>query len=115
LNQLPLPCEEGAGTFWGTGLDTWGHLNQRLQSTDGMQLTLFQELKDKEGSMSDKPKIYTHASGEQGLAVNAYLVETENGAVAIDATLTVSEARARSSRYGSPVKRLARKPMTDEG
>ena len=44
--------------------------------------------------MSDKPKIHTHASGEEGLAVNAYLVETDNGAVAIDATLTVSEARA---------------------
>ena len=44
--------------------------------------------------MFDKPKIHTHASGEEGLAVNAYLVETENGAVAVDATLTVSEVRA---------------------
>jgi glyoxylase-like metal-dependent hydrolase (beta-lactamase superfamily II) len=44
--------------------------------------------------MSGKPKIHTHASGEEGLAVNAYLVETENGAVAVDAALTVSEARA---------------------
>ena len=44
--------------------------------------------------MSGKPKIHTHASGEEGLAVNAYLAETENGAVAVDATLTVSEARA---------------------
>jgi glyoxylase-like metal-dependent hydrolase (beta-lactamase superfamily II) len=44
--------------------------------------------------MSDKPKIHTHASGEEGLAVNAYLVETEKGVVAVDATLTVSEARA---------------------
>ena len=44
--------------------------------------------------MSDKPKIHIHASGEEGLAANAYLVETENGTVAVDATLTVSEARA---------------------
>ena len=44
--------------------------------------------------MSDKPKIHTHASGEESLAVNAYLVETENVAVAVDAALTVSEARA---------------------
>jgi glyoxylase-like metal-dependent hydrolase (beta-lactamase superfamily II) len=44
--------------------------------------------------MSGKPKIHTHASEEEGLAVNAYLVETENGAVAVDAALTVSEARA---------------------
>ena len=44
--------------------------------------------------MSGKPKVHTHVSGEEGLAVNAYLVETENGAVAVDATLTVSEARA---------------------
>ncbi len=44
--------------------------------------------------MTGKPEIHTHASGEEGLAVNAYVVETENGAVAVDATLTVSEARA---------------------
>ena len=43
--------------------------------------------------MSDKPKIHTHSSGEEGLAVNAYLVERESGVVAVDATLTVSEAR----------------------
>ena len=44
--------------------------------------------------MSERPKIHTHASGEEGLTVNAYLVETENGVVAVDTTLTVSEARA---------------------
>ena len=44
--------------------------------------------------MAGKPRIHTHASGEEGLAVNAYLVETENGVVAVDAALTVSEARA---------------------
>ncbi len=44
--------------------------------------------------MSDAPTIHTHSSAEEGLAVNAYLVETENGVVAVDATLTVSEARA---------------------
>ena len=51
--------------------------------------------------MSNKPKIHTYASGEQGLAVNAYLVETENGAVAVDATLTVSEARAFRAELGA--------------
>ena len=44
--------------------------------------------------MSDTPNIHTHSSAEEGLAVNAYLVETQNGVVAVDATLTVSEARA---------------------
>ena len=56
--------------------------------------------------MLDKPKIHTHASGEKGLAVNAYLVETANGAVAVDATLTVSEARvfrARLEALGKPL------------
>jgi glyoxylase-like metal-dependent hydrolase (beta-lactamase superfamily II) len=40
------------------------------------------------------PKIHTHSSGEQGIFVNGYLVETANGVVAIDSALTVSESKA---------------------
>jgi glyoxylase-like metal-dependent hydrolase (beta-lactamase superfamily II) len=39
-------------------------------------------------------KIHVYSSSEAGLAVNSYLVETENGVVAVDAQLLVSEARA---------------------
>lgn len=39
-------------------------------------------------------QIHTHASGEQGLFANAYLVETTRGVVVIDATLTHTESRA---------------------
>lgn len=39
-------------------------------------------------------KVHVHSSPEAALAVNSYLVETEGGAVAVDAQLTVSEARA---------------------
>lgn len=39
------------------------------------------------------PTIHTHASGEGGILANAYLVETANGVVAIDALLTRSESR----------------------
>ncbi len=38
--------------------------------------------------------IHTHTSGEQGLFANAYLIETANGVVAVDGTLTRSESRA---------------------
>ena len=38
--------------------------------------------------------IHTHASGELGIFANAYALETANGVVAIDATLTKSESRA---------------------
>src|SRR5262249_4738089 len=38
--------------------------------------------------------IHTHASGEGGIFVNAYLLETAAGAVAVDATLSESESRA---------------------
>jgi glyoxylase-like metal-dependent hydrolase (beta-lactamase superfamily II) len=38
--------------------------------------------------------IHQHTSGEQGLFVNAYLIETPNGVVAVDGTLTRSESRA---------------------
>jgi glyoxylase-like metal-dependent hydrolase (beta-lactamase superfamily II) len=41
-----------------------------------------------------EPKIHTHASGEAGIFANAYLVETQNGVVAVDATLTVSESKS---------------------
>jgi glyoxylase-like metal-dependent hydrolase (beta-lactamase superfamily II) len=39
-------------------------------------------------------RIHTHASGEGGIFANAFVVETDRGVVAIDATLTVSESRA---------------------
>src|SRR5690349_14975728 len=38
-------------------------------------------------------KVHTHVSGEQGALVNAYLVETPSGIVAVDGTLTRSESR----------------------
>ena len=38
--------------------------------------------------------IHTHACGEGGIFVNAYLIETRNGVVAVDATLSESESKA---------------------
>jgi len=38
--------------------------------------------------------IHTHACGEGGIFVNAYLVETPNAVVAVDSTLTESESKA---------------------
>jgi glyoxylase-like metal-dependent hydrolase (beta-lactamase superfamily II) len=38
--------------------------------------------------------VHTHACGEGGIFVNAYLVETPNGVVAIDSTLSESESKA---------------------
>ena len=38
--------------------------------------------------------IHTHASGELGIFANAYALETANGVVAVDGTLTKSESRA---------------------
>jgi glyoxylase-like metal-dependent hydrolase (beta-lactamase superfamily II) len=38
-------------------------------------------------------KIHTHISGENGAFVSAYLIETDQGVVAIDGTLTVSESK----------------------
>ena len=40
------------------------------------------------------PVIYAHMSGEGGIFANAYLIETANGVVAIDSTLTVNESKA---------------------
>jgi glyoxylase-like metal-dependent hydrolase (beta-lactamase superfamily II) len=42
----------------------------------------------------DDAKVHIYSSAEAALAVNSYLVETQSGVVAVDAQLTVSEARA---------------------
>jgi glyoxylase-like metal-dependent hydrolase (beta-lactamase superfamily II) len=52
------------------------------------------------------PTVHTHRTGPAGALVNAYLVETPEGVVAVDATLTVSDARAlraRAEQLGKPV------------
>jgi glyoxylase-like metal-dependent hydrolase (beta-lactamase superfamily II) len=38
-------------------------------------------------------RVHTHACGEGGIFVNAYLVETDSGIVAIDSTLTETESK----------------------
>ncbi|HZR42052.1 MAG TPA: MBL fold metallo-hydrolase [Ktedonobacteraceae bacterium] len=43
--------------------------------------------------------IHTYTGGEQGLFVNAYLIETAHGVVAVDGTLTKSDARAFRARF----------------
>jgi glyoxylase-like metal-dependent hydrolase (beta-lactamase superfamily II) len=52
------------------------------------------------------PTIHVHASGEGGLFANAYLIETGQGIVAVDGTLTMSESqalRARIDEIGKPL------------
>jgi len=53
------------------------------------------------------PEVHVHSSGEAGILANAYIVETERSLIAVDATLTVSEARSfreRLLRLGKPLK-----------
>jgi len=47
------------------------------------------------------PLIHTFTSGEQGIFANAYIIETQNGLVAVDATLTVSESKSLKNRIDS--------------
>ena len=47
------------------------------------------------------PKIHSHMSGEKGIFVNAYLVESANGVVVIDSALTVSESKALKAQLDS--------------
>ena len=56
--------------------------------------------------MTDSPTIHTVTSSAAGALVNAYLVESASGVVAIDATLTVSDSRrlrARLDAIGKPL------------
>jgi glyoxylase-like metal-dependent hydrolase (beta-lactamase superfamily II) len=50
--------------------------------------------------------VHTHACGEDGIFVNAYLVETSRGVVAIDATLTRSTSKGLRARLDA-----LRKPL----
>jgi len=45
-------------------------------------------------------------SGEKGIFVNAYLIETANGVVVIDSALTVSENKALKAQLDSISKPL---------
>ena len=56
--------------------------------------------------MSMHYQVHTHGSGEQGIYVNAYLVETANGVVAVDAALTVSESRTLRAKLDALSKPL---------
>jgi glyoxylase-like metal-dependent hydrolase (beta-lactamase superfamily II) len=44
--------------------------------------------------LANNVTVHTHACGEAGIFVNAYLVETARGVVAVDATLSESESRS---------------------
>jgi glyoxylase-like metal-dependent hydrolase (beta-lactamase superfamily II) len=44
--------------------------------------------------MPDEPVIHRRSSSAEGALVNAYLIETADGVVAVDAMLTVSDSRA---------------------
>lgn len=46
-------------------------------------------------------KIHAHISGEKGIFANAYLIETTNGIVVVDSTLTVSESKTLKARLDS--------------
>jgi glyoxylase-like metal-dependent hydrolase (beta-lactamase superfamily II) len=49
-------------------------------------------------------QIHTYTSGELGLYVNAYLVETDNGLVVVDGTLTISDSKALRARIDALAK-----------
>jgi len=57
--------------------------------------------------MGTEPTIHRHPEMTEGAFVNAYLVETDTGVVAIDSLLTVSESRAMRAaveRLGKPLR-----------
>jgi glyoxylase-like metal-dependent hydrolase (beta-lactamase superfamily II) len=52
-------------------------------------------------------RIHTYAAAEPGLFVNSYLLETDEAAVLVDASLLVSDARALAARIAALRKPLA--------
>jgi glyoxylase-like metal-dependent hydrolase (beta-lactamase superfamily II) len=52
-------------------------------------------------------KVHVHKSGEAGIFANAYAIETEKSLIVVDATLTVSEARAFGQELSAIQKPIA--------
>ena len=52
-----------------------------------------------QNALNESITIHRHASGEGGIFVNAYLIETPNGVVAVDATLSESESKAFRAEF----------------
>ena len=80
-------------------------MNKSLSLDNATSLSLSsstKNLSENEGQMMGSfPRIYTHMSGEKGIFVNGYLVETANGVVVIDSALTVSESKALKEELDS--------------
>ncbi|MGE5661280.1 MAG: MBL fold metallo-hydrolase [Ignavibacteriales bacterium] len=75
-------------------------MNESLSLDNATSST--KNLSENEGQMMGSfPRIYTHMSGEKGIFVNGYLVETANGVVVIDSALTVSESMALKEELDS--------------
>jgi glyoxylase-like metal-dependent hydrolase (beta-lactamase superfamily II) len=51
--------------------------------------------------------IHVHQSSEQGIFANAYIIETDNSVVVVDATLTMSESKKLRGRLNSLNKPIA--------
>src|SRR5215471_714831 len=49
----------------------------------------------------NEPRVHRHASGENGIFANAYLVELPSGVVAVDATLTETDSKALRAKIES--------------
>lgn len=77
-------------------------INKSLSLDNTTPSSSTKNLSENEGQkMGSFPKIHTHMSGEKGIFVNAYLVETANGVVVIDSALTVSESKALKAKLDS--------------
>lgn len=69
-------------------------ITSNVSSVDGTESSNTRVSSLEEANATYFPIIHTHMSGELGIFANAYLIETANGVVAIDSTLTVNESKA---------------------
>ena len=77
-------------------------LNKSLSLEDNVTAALTNKLSTDEDNKPDSfPKIHNHTSGEKGIFVNGFLIETAKGVVAIDSALTVSESKALKAQLNS--------------
>src|SRR5688572_12937586 len=69
--------------------ETAGETGDRSYGEDSMEPAST----PKTNTLGRNVQVHTHACGERGIFVNAYLVETDSGVVAIDSTLTETESK----------------------
>lgn len=85
----------------GSQAEAASEITEKENNADNIMLRNNESTSENNFNTTSFPRIHIHMSGEKGIFANAYLIETAQGVVAIDSTLTVNESKALRSELDS--------------